>query len=270
MARKLDTHGPRNSDGDVAVKHLTTFQVNSVSPSDAPSISDSAPVRTGGRREAGGGRNESTNPKPPKRKRSRRSVWLRLLIHSHWMSSALSLVGMVLFAITGITLNHASQIETEPVIKSATAELSPRLEQVLREESHDGLAPLPKELSVWLGEQFNVATASRDAEWSEDEIFVSMPGPGSDAWIAIDRVGGEVEFESTSRGWIAYFNDLHKARNTGTAWVWFVDVFAVATLIFCITGLLLLYERAGNRRSTWPLVGLGLIAPWILILLFIH
>src|SRR5690554_4333310 len=204
MARELDTDGPRNSDGDVAVKRLTTLQFDRPSPADVPSLSDSARVRIGGQSDAAGAShaagesNESTNPRSPKRKRSRRSVWLRLLIHSHWMSSALSLVGMVLFAVTGITLNHASQIETEPVIKNATAELSPRLEQILREENHDGLAPLPQELSVWLGEQFDAATAGRDAEWSEDEIFVSMPGPGSDAWIAIDRTSGEVEFESTS------------------------------------------------------------------------
>ncbi|GAA5509505.1 PepSY-associated TM helix domain-containing protein [Novipirellula caenicola] len=212
---------------------------------------------------------------PPRKKRSRRSAWLRLLIHSHWMSSAISLVGMVLFAITGITLNHASQIETEPKIRNELLELPPRLQSILRAVPDTELAAsesavLPAEVADWLSDRFTVSVANREAEWSGDEVYLSMQGPGSDAWIAIDRDSGEVEFQSTSRGWIAYFNDLHKGRHTGTAWMWFLDVFAIATLVFCITGLLLLYERAGNRRSTWPLVAFGLIAPWILILLFIH
>ncbi|QDT11961.1 PepSY-associated TM helix domain-containing protein [Planctomycetes bacterium K23_9] len=203
-------------------------------------------------------------------KRKRRSIWLRFLIHSHWMSSAISLVGIVLFAITGITLNHASQIETEPTIVNQVSDLPTRLQQVVSDSSHDESALVPPELSAWLADQFDVSTADRPAEWSDDEVYISMQGPGSDAWIAIDRHTGDVEFESTSRGWVAYFNDLHKARHTPAAWVWFLNGFAVATLVFCLTGLLLLYERAGKRRSTWPLVGLGLIAPWILILIFIH
>jgi Uncharacterized protein conserved in bacteria len=66
-----------------------------------------------------------------------------------------------------------------------------------------------------------------------------------------------VEFEQTRRGAIAYLNDLHKGRNTGPAWGWFLDVFAVACVVFCLTGLLLLHLHARQRAMTWPLVGLG-------------
>ena len=37
----------------------------------------------------------------------------------HWISAAVCLIGMLLFAITGITLNHASQIESKPSIVGA-------------------------------------------------------------------------------------------------------------------------------------------------------
>src|SRR4051812_14498701 len=36
-----------------------------------------------------------------------RAVWLKNLHQWHWISSALCLLGMFLFSITGITLNHA-------------------------------------------------------------------------------------------------------------------------------------------------------------------
>ena len=86
----------------------------------------------------------------------------------------------------------------------------------------------------------------------------------------LDRETGAVEYERTRRGWISYFNDLHKGRNAGPAWGWFLDIFAVACLVFCITGLFLLYLHGRQRRMTWPMVGLGLLVPLLIALLFIH
>lgn len=199
----------------------------------------------------------------------RRGFWLRTLHQWHWISSAVCLIGMLLFATTGITLNHASRIEAKPQVTNLMAELPGPLLQGLGKRA-EGNAPLPAATADWLGDEFDIAIGSRPAEWSEDEIYLSMPRPGADAWISIDRTTGAVEFETTKRGWISYFNDLHKGRNAGTAWSWFLDVFAVATLVFCITGLFLLHLHAKQRRMTWPYVGLGLVIPVLIALLFIH
>ena len=115
-----------------------------------------------------------------------------------------------------------------------------------------------------------IRLAEREAEWSDGELYVALPRPGGDAWLSLSSETGELEYESTDRGWIAYFNDLHKGRHTGEAWSWFIDFFAVACVVFSLTGLLLLQRHAGNRPSTWPLVGLGLVIPLLLALLFIH
>ena len=105
---------------------------------------------------------------------------------------------------------------------------------------------------------------------SPDEINLSMPRPGGDAWLRIDRATGAVAYESTDRGWISYLNDLHKGRHAGVAWRWFIDIFAAASLIFSITGLLILKFHAASRPSTWPMVGLGFVVPALLALLLIH
>lgn len=195
---------------------------------------------------------------------------MRQMIQWHWISSAICLVGMLLFAVTGITLNHPSEITVEPVVTTLSAELPQPLRESLEQVSNDGNAPLPAELAAWLSEQCSKSIGSRPAEWSEEEIYLSMQGPGTDAWLAIDRFEGTFEYEHTNRGWVAYFNDLHKGRNTGEAWKWFIDIFAIATLVFCITGLFLLYFHARHRRMTWPLVTLGFIVPLLLAILFIH
>ena len=199
----------------------------------------------------------------------RRGFWLRTLHQWHWISSAVCLVGMLLFATTGITLNHAARIEAKPQVANQAARLPPALLAQLGQREQ-GNAPLPPVVSDWLGDRLSVAIGARPAEWSEEEIYLSMPTPGVDAWLSIDRASGAVEYESTDRGWISYLNDLHKGRNAGPAWSWFLDIFAIACLVFCITGLFLLQLHAKQRRMTWPYVGLGLVIPLLLALLFIH
>ena len=202
----------------------------------------------------------------------KRGFWLRTLHQWHWISSALCLVGMLLFSITGVTLNHAAQIPATPDTQTRTAQLPDDLLAALvaHAADNDGSDPLPPRVRAWLADTIEVRPGAREAEWSPDEIYLSLPRPGGDGWLAIDLASGAVEAETTDRGWISYFNDLHKGRNTGPAWSWFIDVFAVACLVFCITGLVLLQMHAGQRAMTWPMVGLGFIVPLLLALLLIH
>ena len=114
------------------------------------------------------------------------------------------------------------------------------------------------------------ARASGEADWSADEIYLALPRPGGDGWISVDRATGEVTTETTSRGWIAYLNDLHKGRNSGTAWKWFIDIFVLACMVFTLTGLVLLWMHSKHRKSTWPLVCAGLVIPALIAIFLIH
>lgn len=198
-----------------------------------------------------------------------RGFWLRTLHQWHWISSAVCLIGMLLFAVTGLTLNHAAKIEAKPHVQNQHLELPAELLGGLGSRK-DGNAPLPRPARQWLDGQLGISIGGRPAEWSAEEIYLSLPRPGGDAWLSIDRETGAVEYESTSRGAVSYLNDLHKGRNAGPAWGWFLDLFAVACLVFCITGLFLLHLHARQRRMTWPLVGLGLMIPLLIALLLIH
>jgi hypothetical protein len=122
----------------------------------------------------------------------------------------------------------------------------------------------------WLDAELGTALRGRQGEWSAEEVYLSLPSPGADAWLSIDRDSGAIEYERTDRGAIAYLNDLHKGRNAGPAWAWFIDVFALACVVFSITGLFLLQMHARQRPHTWPWVGLGLLLPVLIALLFVH
>lgn len=204
-----------------------------------------------------------------------RGLALRTLLQWHWISSAICLVGLLLFAATGLTLNNARWIPAQPQVLQRTWALPAAVAATVRPPAPDAAptapgATLPGPLQDWLVQQVGPEVQDRPAEWSDDEIYLSLPRPGGDAWLRISRSDGQVAYERTDRGWIAYFNDLHKGRHTGKAWSWFLDLFALACVVFSVTGLLILHRHAAQRPSTWPLVAGGLVVPWLLALLFIH
>lgn len=188
----------------------------------------------------------------------------------HWVSSAICLVGMLLFAVTGITLNHAHQIPAQVNTVSEKGVLAlDILEEVTLPDTDT--APLPRDLRLAIRRALGIyLPANAEAEWYGDEIYIALPRPGGDAWLSLDLTTGDLLYEQTSRGAIAYLNDLHKGRNTGIAWSWFIDIFAAACVLFSLTGLWLLVRQRRNRPGTWPAVALGVIIPLILIILFVH
>lgn len=201
---------------------------------------------------------------------ARRSFWLKQLHQWHWISAAVSLAGLLLFAVTGVTLNHAAQIPAEPATVETTAQLPAPLLERLSAFPADATEPVPPAVARWAAEALKVQIAGRPSETTADEIYVALPEPGGDGWLTIDRATGEVLRERTTRGWVAYVNDLHKGRNTGPVWYWFIDVFAAACVIFAVTGFALTWMHARQRPSTWPLLGLGVLVPVLIALLFIH
>ncbi|HEU0163381.1 MAG TPA: PepSY-associated TM helix domain-containing protein [Rhizomicrobium sp.] len=199
-----------------------------------------------------------------------RSWLLRQFRQWHWISSAICLVGMFLFAITGLTLNHAAAISADPQVTARSGTLPPSLIAALKATPADAKAPAPDAVRAWIKANMGVTLRDAGNEWSDDEIYAALPRPGGDAFLTIDRSNGAVAYELTDRGWISYLNDLHKGRNTGDVWFWFIDVFAVACLVFCITGLVLLQLMAEQRKFTWPVVSAGLVIPLLIAVLFIH
>ena len=212
---------------------------------------------------------------PARAKQKRRSWWLKQLHTWHWISAAVSLIGMLLFSVTGITLNHAADIPTKPVVARSQAvvpaPLLAELQATAKQAVDDGAAAaMPDAAAAWLAETLDVQVAGQAVEWSPDEAYVSLPRPGGDAWINVDLATGTVERETTDRGVISYLNDLHKGRHTGFAWSVFLDAFAVACLLFSLTGLWLLHLHSKGRRLTWPLVGFGMLVPVVVAIIFIH
>ena len=205
--------------------------------------------------------------KPPKKFTST----LMTIRKWHWMSSALCFVCMLLFSITGITLNHAADIEASPTtIHFKGVVPSDLLKPIAVVTDAEKSIEFPEPLLNWFEKNHHLRFANNHAEINDTELYLVLPRPGGDAWLSVDTASGNFEYESTSRGWISYANDLHKGRNTGMAWVYFMDVFAIACIIFSVTGFLLLQRYADTRSQTWPLLIGGLLIPIFFMMFLIH
>ncbi len=212
------------------------------------------------------------SPPAPHLPNASRAVWLKNLHRWHWISAALSLTGMLLFAVTGFTLNHATQIEAKPSVVNRKATLPKPLAEALATfaaANVDQRKVMPPALARFAQAEFKVDVAAMEAEWTEGEAYVPLPRPGGDAWLRLSS-DGNAEYEVTSRGTVSWLNDLHKGRHTGLVWSWFIDIFAGACLVFCITGFFIMKLHAANRPSTWPVIGFGILVPVLLALLFTH
>src|SRR6185369_3630490 len=98
----------------------------------------------------------------------------------HWISAAVCFTALALFTITGITLNHASSIGGQPVVATHAAEVPADLRAALAPGADAaGVAP---SLGDWIEGEFDIAVGDASVEWSEEELYLSAPAPGRDAW----------------------------------------------------------------------------------------
>ena len=127
-----------------------------------------------------------------KRKAQRRAGFLRLMLKWHWISAAICLIGMLLFAVTGITLNHAGAIEAKPKTVESQGQLPEDLIAVAK-TAQASQGTLPDPIRAWLAKEMDVKAPKAAAiEWTDEEGYVSLPRPGGDGWVTFDAATGEV------------------------------------------------------------------------------
>ncbi|MEY3660964.1 MAG: hypothetical protein RLZZ169_1790 [Pseudomonadota bacterium] len=187
--------------------------------------------------------------------------WSRT-IHIYFSIALLLLLAF--FAITGITLNHASELAAEPVVMARTVETLPELPL-----DEAGMIADSPELAQFLRREFGLRRDLATLEVSPDGLLVDYRAPGRSAFVEIDVFNGRAAFELTDFGVIALLNDLHKARDTDVIWKWLVDASGVLIVVFSLAGfVLLLPSQSRLKRVTLvTLLGLGLLAAayWLAI-----
>lgn len=179
------------------------------------------------------------------------------------MSSALCLVCILFFSLTGITLNHASWFESAGDYQYQERPFP----QSLHSLSAQSAAQRLDSINAWL--QAEQHAIPEHISQSPQEIALDFPKPAGFDRITFDLIANTMIIEHQRNGLVAWLNDLHKGRHAGKIWAAVIDISAIVVLLFSLTGLILLYQHARRRWQTWPLLGLGLLLPVAIVIIFV-
>ncbi|EDP57818.1 PepSY-associated TM helix domain-containing protein [Vibrio sp. AND4] len=194
-------------------------------------------------------------------------TWARRL--HIYISMALLLVTLF-FAFTGITLNRPELFErNEPIIQQYALTI-PSEQLFVNEESFQPnrqalLSFLTQEVDLrGTPSAFDVYTELEDGELVIGELSLDFKGPGYNATVFVDMTTGEAEVETTHYGIVALLNDLHKGRNSGDVWKWFIDATALLMIFFVLTGVCLLLPKKKTLRTSMLWMSFGTVLSLII------
>ena len=178
-----------------------------------------------------------SQPAPAPSHRARRRRPMRLRVHSalrwlHIYTSMVSLLVVLFFAGTGVTLNHPDWLAGE-----RTEDVTGTLPATWKTAKGIDWLVVAEHLRAAHGVHGTVADRREDDR--EGSLTFRAPGYSADAFI--DVRDGSYKLTVSYQGAVGVLNDLHRGRDAGNAWAWLIDVSGVFLVFLSLTGLGLLF-----------------------------
>jgi hypothetical protein len=169
------------------------------------------------------------HPRPARRRAHSVLRWL------HIYTSMVSLLVVLFFAATGVTLNHPDWLAGE-----RTEELTDTLPPTWKTAQGIDWLVVAEHLRAAHGVHGTVADRRADAQ--QGALTFRAPGYSADCFI--DVRDGSYRLTVSYQGAVGVLNDLHRGRDAGRAWAWLIDFAGVFLALLSLTGLgLLLYLK---------------------------
>jgi len=183
---------------------------------------------------------------------------------AHWgllLHIYISMAGFVLtllFAVTGLTLNHQN-LGGEPLLDTTMIDLPAEM------VAH----PDPTALSRYLKEQLKVSAPLTDYHEDDQQLQITFAAPGHRTVVTVNRADRKADVETVKRGLLGKLNDLHKGFDSGPVWYWIIDASAILLTFSALTGIVTLVSLKSRRTSGFIFGGLGLITLIAIYLLWV-
>jgi len=198
--------------------------------------------------QGAGGRAARPAPRPRTLK-ARTNVWLRW---AHTYTSMISLLVVLFFSLTGITLNHPDWVfGTKDVTRTVSGTLPGGW---IRNGQPDWLT-VAEELRAQQG----LRGRASDPRADDQQADISFLAPGYSADTVIDVKTGTYETTILEQGAVAVMNDLHKGRDASPAWKWVIDLSGVFLTVISLTGLGILLYLKKTRVQALTVMGIGAV-----------
>ncbi|NNG20584.1 peptidase [Naumannella sp. ID2617S] len=191
----------------------------------------------------------------------RRRLDQKLIRQLHLWTSMVCLVLVLFFGVTGFTLNHQDwTFGTSPRQTESTGTLpgtyrsNGQVDWLTVSEFARGTLGVHGELT--------------DHSEQNGQGSLSYQSAGYQAVLAFDESTGAYTLTSTSQGWVAVINDLHKGRHTGPVWSAVIDASALLLVLVAATGLTItILIRTRERRRGLVLLGIGAVVALVGVLI---
>lgn len=207
----------------------------------------------------------SASPSPevasrPVRRPNRKAETNRWLRWLHTYTSMVSLLAVLFFALTGITLNHPDWVfGTKEVERQVTGTLPSGW---IKNGQVDWLTT-----AETLREQQNLHGRADEPRVDGTEASVTFLAPGYNAAAVIDTATGNYTVDILQQGAVAVMNDLHKGRDAPGSWKWLIDLSGIFLAVVALTGIGILLFLKKTRVQALSVMGLGtlllLVLGWV-------
>jgi len=191
----------------------------------------------------------------------------RLASVARWLHTYLSMISfaiLLFFAVTGLTLNHAEWFAGQQHITQYKGKL-----QVKWVNNRDTAKVAKLEIVEYLRQAHGIKGYLSDFRIDENECSVSFKGPGYSSDSFINRETGEYNVSETRMGIVAVMNDLHKGRDSGSAWSKVIDVAAILMTIIALSGITLIFFLKRRRLSGLIIAGVGMVVCYVIYKIFV-
>ncbi len=198
------------------------------------------------------GRVEMPAEKAQKPLRSRAYALARWL---HLYASMMSLLVVMFFAATGITLNHPEWV-------FGNAQTVHTYQGTLPQGWQQGGEVNWLEAAEALRAAHGLKGRVNDTRADDQEVSISFRASGYAADAFINRADGSYTLKVVAQGPVAVLNDLHRGRDAGPAWAWLIDLSGGFLLLVALTGFLLslFFRKTRNAALTVALAGVGILS----------
>jgi uncharacterized protein len=170
-----------------------------------------------------------------------------LLVHIYISMAGFTLA--LLFAVTGLTLNHQDFGWSESRVETSSVTIDENL------VSNPDQAALEK----FIREKLGIRSPATDYHEDPDEIQVTFAAPGKRTVVTINRADGSGTVEKEQRGFLAKLDDLHKGADAGSVWYWTIDIAALLLVVSSLTGMVTLLALRARRRGGFIVGALGIL-----------
>ena len=152
----------------------------------------------------------------------------------HGWLSAFAFLALLFFSVTGLLLNNPTWFESSFDEQSITLQLPSSVVETAKKQENPS-----DTLLNYIRTKQDLVGRYQSSEVIDNDVMIRLQSPAGSTDLLILLDNGEAEITQKPASTVSLLNDLHKGKNTSTAWSWLIDITAMLIMSLSIAGYIL-------------------------------